>query len=78
MRAKLTSKNQVTLPKAIVSELGGAEYFEVEVENGRVVLTPLRMTRADAVRAKLEQIGITEKDIEDAIGRARRTAPDPE
>ncbi len=30
------------------------DYFEVEVENGRIMLTPVRMQQADAVRAKLE------------------------
>lgn len=78
MLAKLTSKNQLTLPKAVVSELGGAEYFEIELDNGRVVLTPMRMNRADAVRAKLEKIGITEQDIDDAIAWARKNAPEEE
>lgn len=78
MLAKLTSKNQLTLPKAVVSELGGAEYFEIELDNGRVVLTPMRMNRADAVRAKLKKIGITEQDIDDAIAWARKNAPEEE
>jgi hypothetical protein len=30
MLAKLTSKNQLTVPKAVVREFPGAEYFEVE------------------------------------------------
>ncbi|HEX5961898.1 MAG TPA: hypothetical protein VFY97_11710 [Rhodanobacteraceae bacterium] len=30
MLAKLTSKNQLTLPKAAVEATGNAEYFEVE------------------------------------------------
>lgn len=72
MLAKLTSKNQVTLPKAAVSGVEATEYFDVSVENGRIILTPVRMQQAQAVREKLEQLGITEQDIEDAVEWARR------
>ena len=73
MLAKLTSKNQITLPKAAVAVTGVevAEYFDVSVENGRIVLTPVRVQRAQAVREKLEQLGITEQDVEDAVAWAR-------
>lgn len=76
MLAKLTSKNQLTLPKAVVSSCGGAEYFEVTEENGRIVLTPVRINRADAVRAKLAELGITEDDVADAVAWARKGARD--
>jgi hypothetical protein len=72
MLAKLTSKNQITLPKAAVSSVDAAEYFEVTVENGRIILTPVQIQKAQAVREKLEQLGITEQDVEDAIAWARR------
>ena len=62
MLAKLTSKNQLTLPKAVLSSFQGAEYFDVVEDNGRIVLTPVRLNRADAVRAKLADLGITEKE----------------
>jgi hypothetical protein len=38
MLAKKTSKNQVTLPKAIVRQLPDADYFEVFLRDGEVVL----------------------------------------
>jgi hypothetical protein len=72
MLAKLTSKNQITLPKAAVSSVASAEYFEVTVDSGRIILTPVRIQKAQAVREKLEQLGITEQDIEDAVTWARR------
>jgi antitoxin component of MazEF toxin-antitoxin module len=71
MLAKLTSKNQLTLPKSLVKSLGKAEYYDVEVENGRIMLTPVRIQRADAVRAKLEILGINAQDVNDAIQWAR-------
>jgi hypothetical protein len=72
MLAKLTSKNQITLPKAAVTSVDAAEYFDVTVEGGRIVLTPVKIQKAQAVREKLEELGITEQDVEDAIAWARR------
>ena len=72
MLAKRTAKNQLTLPKAVVQAVGEAEYYEVSVENGRIVLTPLRVQRADAVRSKLAELGVTENDVLDAISWARK------
>ena len=72
MLAKLTAKNQLTLPKAVVAAVKGAEYFDVTTENGRIVLTPVRIGRADAVRAKLENLGLSEADVADAVAWARR------
>ncbi len=72
MLAKLTSKNQLTLPRSVTSEIGAAEYFEVEVRNGQIILTPVRIQRADSVRAKLAELGIAEPDIADALAWARQ------
>lgn len=72
MLAKLTSKNQLTLPKAVVAAVQETEYFDVIEENGRIVLTPVRINRADAVRAKLEELKLSEADIADAVSWARR------
>jgi len=72
MLAKLTSKNQITLPKAAVSRVDATSYFDVTVDNGRIILTPVRVQQAQAVRDKLKQLGITEQDIEEAIAWARR------
>ena len=46
MLAKLTSKNQITLPKAIISAFEGTDYFDVTQENGCIVLAPVRITPA--------------------------------
>jgi len=74
MLAKMTSKNQITLPKAVLGEVSAAEYFEVSAEAGRIVLTPVRVERADAVRAKLAELGLSEGDVRDAVKWARRKA----
>jgi type II secretory ATPase GspE/PulE/Tfp pilus assembly ATPase PilB-like protein len=72
MLAKLTSKNQITLPKAAISRVETAEYFDISVENGRIVLTPVKLHQAQAVRNKLQQLGIGEEDIAEALAWARR------
>ena len=72
MLAKLTSKNQLTLPKAVVREFPGARYFEVRAEKGRIVLLPARVTSLEGVWRKIESLGITEKDVEDAVRWTRK------
>jgi hypothetical protein len=73
MLTKLTSKNQLTLPKSIVQQVK-AEYFDVSTENGRVILTPVKIQRADSVREKLEALGLSEDDVTAAIAWARNNA----
>lgn len=70
MLAKLTTKNQLTLPKSITKEIGESEYFDVKVENGQIILTPVTIHRADAVRGKLADLQITEEDVADAVAWA--------
>ena len=74
MLAKVTSKNQLTLPKSVTAAVGTPEYFEVEARNGQIVLTPVRIQRGDAVRAKLAELALSEPDINDAVAWARRSS----
>lgn len=71
MLAKLTAKNQLTLPKSITKEIGVVEYFEVKLEKGQIILTPVKIQRADAVRAKLAELDLTQEDITSAVTWAR-------
>ena len=71
MLAKLTAKNQLTLPKSVLSFCKGTEYFDVTEENGRIVLVPVRLNRVNAVRAKLAALGLTENDVAKAIDWVR-------
>ncbi|MDF1554058.1 MAG: AbrB/MazE/SpoVT family DNA-binding domain-containing protein [Deferrisomatales bacterium] len=72
MLAKITSKNQLTLPKKITAAIGPAEYFDIEVVDGQIVLTPVRIQRADALRAKLAELDLNEHDVAEAVAWARR------
>lgn len=73
MLAKVTAKNQITLPKSVIEAVESTEYFEVEAKDGRILLTPVRIQRADAVRAKLAELELDEGDVRDAVAWARRT-----
>lgn len=72
MLAKITSKNQLTLPKAVIQQMGKPAYCDVSLENGRVILTPVQMYPAGSVRHKLATLGITEQDVADAVSWGRR------
>ena len=72
MIAKLTSKNQLTLPKRIVAQFGDAKYYAVSTEYGRIILEPVNTTSLMAVREKLEALGIDEKDVADSVAWARK------
>ena len=74
MLAKLTSKNQLTLPKVVIQAVGEAEYFDVVARDGQIILTPVRIQRGDAVRSKLAELSLTEADIRDAVEWARSSA----
>lgn len=41
--AKLTSKNQLTLPRAVVEQLGNPVYFRTQVCDGVLLLWPARL-----------------------------------
>lgn len=75
MLAKMTSKNQLTLPKSVTQAVGAAEYFDVETRAGQIILTPVRIQRGDAVRAKLAELDLTEADVAAAVAWARSAAP---
>ena len=71
MLAKITAKNQLTLPKRVIDTLGNPSHFEVEIDGDRLVLTPSRPGSASAVRRKLQALGLTESDVTDAVAWAR-------
>lgn len=75
MLAKLTSKNQLTLPKSVTAALGPVQYFEVQSKAGQIILTPVRIQRGDALRAKLAELAIDATTLEDALSWAEPAKP---
>ena len=78
MIARLTEKNQLTIPDPLVFDLPHSEFYDITCENGRIILTPVSLEtmkeRSDEVRRKIEELGITEEDGADAVKWARSQA----
>lgn len=76
MIAKKTYKNQITLPKKIISEFENIDYFDIGIEDNKIVLTPVEITplniTIENIRDKMEKLELTEKDIKDAIKWSRK------
>jgi hypothetical protein len=73
MLAKITSKNQITIPKAIMEKLPPTEYFDLELKEGVVTMQPAQVTPLglEAIRAKMQRLGLTEESVADAVRWAR-------
>jgi bifunctional DNA-binding transcriptional regulator/antitoxin component of YhaV-PrlF toxin-antitoxin module len=74
MLAKITAKNQITIPKKIIDQLPNVKYFEVELKDGMVMLKPLKVYDAnlDQIRTKIKRLGLRENIIKEAIQWARK------
>ena len=74
MLAKLTSKNQITIPKKVLSHLPKVEYFEVDIKEGAVVLKPITIYETDTVkiRNKMKKLGLSETSVAEAVKWARK------
>jgi len=73
MLAKLTAKNQITIPKKVMDQLPDVEYFDVELRDGVVLMKPLRLydTDLDQIRAKVKKLGLKPDSVAEAIAWAR-------
>mgnify|MGYP001445944875 CR=1 FL=1 len=78
MLAKLTTKNQITLPRDVVKEFKGIEYFDAVVQDGRIVLEPVRIRPVtgdlQGIRKKMQRLGISEADVAEAVRWSRLKA----
>ena len=45
----------------------------MKVDGGQIILTPVKIQRADAVRSKLAALDLSEQDIADAVAWARKS-----
>ena len=73
MLAKLTSKNQITIPKSIINRIPKTEYFEVELKNDMVILKPVTVYETDLekIRSKIKKLGLKRESVTKAIEWAR-------
>ena len=73
MLAKITTKNQITIPKKIIDRIPDVKYFDVELNDDVVVLKPLRFydTNLEEIRAKVRKLGLKQDSVAEAIKWAR-------
>lgn len=74
MLAKLTAKNQITIPKNVISKFSGVQYFDVEQRNEMIILKPVTVFDTDLIRIreKIRGIGLSEDCVSEAVQWARR------
>ncbi len=74
MLAKLSAKNQITIPKKILEKLPPVKYFEISLEDGAIVLRPIPEDSLSLteIRKKMRKLGITEETVAEAIKWARK------
>lgn len=73
MLAKITSKNQITIPKKIIERFPGVKYMEVEIEGGVILLKPVKTFDTDLakIREKIEKLDLTPDSVNEAVKWAR-------
>ena len=73
MLAKITSKNQITIPKKIIDRVPDVDYFDVQLKDGVILLKPLQFydTDLEKIRAKMKKLGLRENAVPEAVKWAR-------
>jgi hypothetical protein len=73
MLIKLSSKNQITVPRKILARLPNTKYFEVELKDGALVLKPVEVveTNLKQIRQRMDSLGLEENCVAEAIRWAR-------
>ncbi len=73
MLAKLTTKNQITIPKQIIDQIPETRYFDVKLDGDTVVMKPLTVydTDLEQVRSKIKKLGLKPDCVAEAIKWAR-------
>ncbi|MBW1609026.1 MAG: AbrB/MazE/SpoVT family DNA-binding domain-containing protein [Deltaproteobacteria bacterium] len=79
MLAKITSKNQITIPKKIIEKMPDVKHFDIEFEDGVVIMKPIRFydTNLEQIRAKIKKLGLTEDSVAEAIKWAKSKKSEP-
>ncbi len=69
MLTKITSKNQITIPKKIVDQLPDVQYFDLQIKEGIVLLKPVKIydTNLEQIRSKMKKLGLRSDSVREAI-----------
>ncbi len=78
MLAKKTTKNQLTIPRALLDQLPETDYFDATVVSDALVLRPVKvvpMVDIERVRDRLEKAGVKTAEVRRAVKWARKKKP---
>ena len=69
MLVKITSKNQITIPKRLADKLQDVKYLDAQYRDGALVLKPVQTyeTDLDTIRSKMEKLGLGEESVQEAM-----------
>ena len=73
MLAKMTSKNQITIPKKIMEKLPHVQHFDIQLKDGTVILKPIKIfdTDLEQIRKKVKKLGLRENSVAEAMAWAK-------
>lgn len=73
MLVKMTSKNQITIPKKLVAKLPDVQYFDIDHKDGMLFLKPIEIfdTDLDQIRSKMKKLGLKPDSVKEAVQWAR-------
>ena len=73
MLVKMTSKNQITIPKRVMDQMPGVKYFDLVLEDGKAVLRPVKLyeTNLEQIRGKIKKLGLRSDAVKEAVEWAR-------
>ena len=73
MLVKVTSKNQITIPKKLMEKFQGVQYLDVYYQDGSLILKPVQTygTNLESIRNKMEKLGLDSDSVQEAVEWAR-------
>jgi hypothetical protein len=67
MLARKSEKDEVTLPKAILTGFEGVDCFDVSTDGRGIVLRPVDDSRGGEVRGRVSELNLTDDDVARAV-----------
>jgi len=69
MLGRITSKNQITIPKKIIEKIPDIRHFDIEYKDGVILLKPVKIfdPTLDQIRSKIRKLGLREDSVAEAI-----------
>ncbi|MFO7802728.1 MAG: AbrB/MazE/SpoVT family DNA-binding domain-containing protein [Desulfovermiculus sp.] len=73
MLVKVTSKNQITIPKKLMDKFQDVQYLDVYYQDGSLILKPVQTydTNLESIRNKMEKLGLDSDSVQEAVEWAR-------